>query len=510
MTPRPVAFSSLVFGVVDAPSRTPPHVAEKLRDLTVSWCRYGYRGPILLASSVDAVLRKALERGYRHCFIQFAGHVIRERWAPDGPAPDLPALLTRFAESEQYLVAGYITGDDTQWYGLAARCMLVDVTRHATLGSPPFGDSGALDMELPRCSTHRSSDGAIAALAPADGSVGRCAARDGWNLVASSLRAGLPVRSLSAVLSARTLDIGAEHAEQAASLSLYLGFGIESLRSANGHTHIDPALSPDQREFLGVIARQTGNAQRGVFLWNIEPYGDIVKHVPERPRTATLYAVAAGFKPNAILQAHGFDADAQVVFFDYSERALAIRRHMVEQWNGEDFPGFVRYLVRTFPAPQTYYHLPGDSSPDGIDWRVVEQAWQRELDWWGGAERFRDHWQAYRRLPHRYLLCNLLEDPTAALRAMAANPRSGDIVWWSNAFFTMYGNWFHSPTERQHTYERWMSGIAEASPHALLYGSDYANANVNAITAGEYWAKYQQLAPDHLEPAALHRTEIRM
>ena len=129
----------------------------------------------------------------------------------------------------------------------------------------------------------------------------------------------------------------------------------------------------------------------------------------------------------------------------------------------------------------------------------------------GAAPRcFREHWQTYRRLPHQYLLCNLLDDPAVVLRAMGPGRGAGDIVWWSNAFFTMYGNWFHSPAERQRMYERWMSGLAAASPHALLYGSDYANANVNGISASEYWTRYQQLAPDHLEPAALHRTEIRM
>jgi hypothetical protein len=106
--------------------------------------------------------------------------------------------------------------------------------------------------------------------------------------------------------------------------------------------------------------------------------------------------------------------------------------------------------------------------------------------------------------------CNLLDDPGPALRAMEARPRTGDVVWWSNAFFTMYGNWFHAPAERQRVYERWMAGLAAASPQALLYGSDYANANVNGLTAGEYWTLYRQLAPDFLEPAALHRTEIRM
>jgi hypothetical protein len=459
--------TDLVFGVVDAAAALAPQLADKLRDLTVSWSRYGYRGPILSAASVDAVLHQAAERGYRHCFVQFAGHVIRERWAPGGPAPDLPALLTQFVAQEDYLVAGHLA-DDAQGRGLLPRCLLVDVARHAALGSPPFED-----------------------------------------LAATSVRAGLPVRSLSPALDARTLDIGAQRIEQAALLAPYLGAGIEALRKANGHAHVD-ALSADQREFLEVITRQTGNAQRGVFLWNIEPYADIVADVPARPRTGTLYAVAAGFKPNAILHAHGFDTGTRVVFFDYSERALAIRRHMVEHWNGEDFCGLVRHLVHTFPAPQTYYHLPGDSTPQGIEWGIVEQAWERELQWWGGAACFREHWQAYRRLPHRYVLCNLLDDPTAVLRVMQAEPRAGDIVWWSNAFFTMYGNWFHSPAERQHMYERWMAGLAAASPNAQLYGSDYANANVNGISAVEYWTSYLHLAPNYLEPAALHRTAIRM
>lgn len=460
--------ATLVFGVVDAPDSMAPVLAEKLHDLTVSWCRYGYRGPILSASSVDAVLHEAARRGYRHCFVQFAGHVIRERWASTGPALDMPALLAAFAAQHDYLVAGFVGDDETGGGTLSTRCLLVDLARHAALGSPAFGD-----------------------------------------LVAASRGADLPVRSLADALAGRTLDLGAGHPNEALALQPLLGTGIDALRDANDAASASRALSPDQRDFLGVIARQTGNARRGVFLWNIEPYADILD-TPDRRPVATLYAVAAGFKPNAILHAHGFGPDSEVVYVDYSERALAIRRYLVEQWDGTDFPGLVRRLVRTFPPPETYYHLPGDDTPEGIDWRIVEQAWERELLWWGGADRFAAHWQAYRRLPHRYVPCNLLDDPGPVLQAMATRPRSGDIVWWSNAFFTMYGNWFHAPAERQRVYERWMAGLAAANPQALLYGSDNANANVNGMTAGDYWTRYLQIAPTPLEPAALHRTEIRM
>lgn len=505
-----MSAGEVVFGVVDAPPGTLPALAEKLRDVTISWCRYGYRGPILSGATVDAVLRAAVERGFKHCFVQFAGHVIRERWAASGPAADMPALLAMVVAGGDYLVAGYPDGDDAQGYGLASRCLLVDVARYAALGAPDFGAAANNDVDVPGAAAQRASDGSVVSLAPASGVVRRRPQRAGWNLVAASLRAGLPVRSLADVLATRTLDIGAQHAAQAAALAPYLGTGIDKARGPEAQAQLEQTLSPDQRDFLGVIARQTANARRGVFLWNIEPYGDVVKDVPDRPRIATIYAVAAGFKPNAIVQAHGFDAGSEVVFVDYSDRALAIRRYLVESWDGADFPGQVRHLVRTFPAPETYYHLPGDSTPTGIDWAIVEQAWARELQWWGGADNFRDHWQAYRRLPHRYVHCNLLDDPTPALRAMAARPREGDVVWWSNAFFTMYGNWFHTPVQRQHVYERWMQGVAEASPRAQLYGSDYANANVNGLTAAEYGSRYRDIAPDYLEPAALHRTAIRM
>ncbi len=499
----------VVFGVVDAPSSLPSPLAEKLCDVTVSWCRYGYRGPILRGPTVDAVLRQAAERRFHHCFIQFAGHLIRERWAANGSPPDMPALLAEIVGHGDYLVAGFITGDDTQGYGLDSRCLLVDVGRHAALGSPAFGAPAPDETVIAGGVAQRTSDGDIVVLAPATHNVRQRPTHAGWNLVDASLRAGLPVRSLAATLAPRTLDLGATDAAQAAALAPYLGAGIERAHDGAAQRQLEQTLSDDQRDFLSVIARQTGNARRGVFLWNIEPYGDAVAD-EARPRAATLYAVAAGFKPNAILHVHGFGAESEVVFFDYSERALAIRRFLVESWDGTDFPGLVRDLVRVFPVPETYYHLPGDNTPEGIDWKIVEQAWERELRWWGGAEDFCQHWQAYRRLPHRYVACNLLDDPGPVLRAMQERPRPGDVVWWSNAFFTMYSNWFHAPAERQRVFEHWMAGLAAASPQAFLYGSDYANANVNGLTASDYWTQYRRIAPGFLEPAALHRTAIRM
>jgi len=459
----------LAFGVVGA---TAPEsaLADKLVDLTISWCRYTYRGPILLAPTVDAVLGHALARGFRHCFIQFAGHVVRERWDPGSSAPDLTSALADFAEREPYLVAAYTETSPEGRRALSTRCLLVDLARYREAGSPPFGDA----------------------------------------LIAACDRGGLPVRDIEPLLRGRTLDLGASCPTRAQALAPYVGRGGAQADLDPENLRQDERLDENQREFLGVIARQTANARRGVFLWNIESYDDVAATGGADGATGTLYSVAAGFKPNAILHRHGFDAGTRVVFLDYSPQALAVRRRLVEEWNGDHFPGFVRYLFAKHPSPGTYYHLWGDAPPEALDWRDAELAWRRELEWWGGAEAFRRHWNAYRRLPHAYIECDLLTDPAPALREVARDPRPHDIVWWSNAFFTMYGNWYYSQRARQASYERWMAGLAAANGEALVYGSDYANASVNGLRAGDYWSRYRETKPGFLEPAALHITEIRM
>ena len=120
---------------------------------------------------------------------------------------------------------------------------------------------------------------------------------------------------MSELLLQHTLDLGAAHVAQREALLPFLGAGIHGY---DAQSEAD-GLTGDQCRFLNVIKTQAENARRGVFLWNIESYEDI-----EAPSdgfqgpVASLYSVAAGFKPNRILETHGFDANSRVVFFDYS------------------------------------------------------------------------------------------------------------------------------------------------------------------------------------------------
>jgi hypothetical protein len=187
---------------------------------------------------------------------------------------------------------------------------------------------------------------------------------------------------------------------------------------------------------------------------------------------------------------------------------LDIRKFIVEQWKGDDFPDFVRYLFQVFPYPATHYQLWENATPLDVNWGDVERIWQRELVRWGGEARLREHWRAYCQLEHDYVCCDIVADASRILNRIDDQP--GAIIWWSNAFFTMYGNWLYARQRRQAAYRHWIQQLAKRSPRLYLFGSDVNNISVNYVQAAEYWDLYRHQGSDDLDPCKLHRMEIRM
>ncbi len=503
---HPMKTDQMVLGVLDiSETMSDSLVADKYRDLTISWSRYDYRGELIEDTSVNAILDRAGMLGYRWCLILPYGHVIAERWRPEHwRGPDFASALRDRMDRDDFLVAGSIRADDDAWFGFQNQCVLVNLDMYQQLGAPSFDSVCERPIELPKAE-QRIEAGRIAALVPSGESESRQPTMTGWHFIATSLRGGVPVVGFDEPLSEGILDLSATCPARAQAMANYFHAGIVNYDPEE--THAD--LGQDQVAFLNMVRPQTTGARNGVFLWNIEAYADI-----ETPREdflspiGSLYSVAAGFKPNRILQTHGWDQSTRVVFFDYSPRALEIRRYLVENWDGEDFPKFVERLFAAFPHPETFYQLWDGRTPEDVDSSDIERVWQRELAHWGTAEAFRDHWQSYVELPHEYVDCNLMTDPTPLLDQIVNEPSA--IIWWSNAFFTVYGNWFYSLEQRKQVYDNWIQQIAERNPDLYLFGSDYNNVNVNAIRAGEYWDAYQRAGSDWLNPSRLSKTEMRM
>jgi hypothetical protein len=305
-------------------------------------------------------------------------------------------------------------------------------------------------------------------------------------------------------LAAATARLTADSPEAAARLRAWLGPGIADL------DRIEAARlwgEPTAR-FLADVQRLTANLPHGVFVWNIESYDDAREPAEDFVAPlSTLYSVAAGFKPNWLLEVHGFDERTRVVFFDYSEAGLEFRRLLLEEWDGADYPAFLRRLFRQLPSSRAFYCLWDGATPEDLDWADVEARWQQEIDRWGGASVLRSHWRRYRRLPHERVHCNLLSDPGPLLARMRDEPSA--VIWWSNAFFTVYSNWLLDADRRQSIYRWWIERLAQSAPRLLLYGATSNNVSVNFVRAAEYWEWYRDHAGDELAPGTLHRVEIR-
>jgi len=320
-------------------------------------------------------------------------------------------------------------------------------------------------------------------------------------------RAGSPVIPFPDSLAAGTARLTADSPRKVSRLKAWLGPAIGDLGDAD---LIEAARlwGAGAARFLANAKLLTGSLPRGVFVWNIESYDDVSEPAESfAGPLSTLYSVAAGFKPNWILESHGFDERTRVVFYDYSEAGLEFRRLLLNEWDGADYPAFLRHLFRRLPSSRAFYLLWDGATPEDLDWDDVEARWRQEIDRWGGESVLRAHWARYRRLRHEMVPCNLLEGGAPLLSRL--RDEESALIWWSNAFFTIYSNWKLDAGQRQEIYGRWIERLARRAPRLLLYGASSNNISVNAVRAADYWEWYRENAGDELEPGRLHRVELR-
>ena len=509
----------LVLGLLDTSREiTLAAAGVRARDLTISWSRFKYGGPILEDEDLDTLLRRAAAGDARYCLVQSWGHVLHEVWSPDGHGPfDLLDLLAAWVEGRGFLVAGRLASDGApdaeegeRWWRFERDCLLVDLESYRALGQPAAMLPVDGDGERPAAAVRRRPGGGVARLDPLPGttrvSVSSSGLAGGFasGLVRASLAAGLPVYDLAGELEASAAYLAPEVPARAAALAAWQGEGLAGF---------DPEVAartfgPREVSFLADLHRLTSNLRRGVFVWNIEPYDDVVDPPPDfTGPLRSLYSVAAGLKPNFLLERFGFDERTRVVFMDYSAVALEFRRLLLSEWDGSDYPSFLRRLFRVLPPERAFYLLWRGAGIDDLSWDHVGARWREEVERWGGAAPLRAHWARYRRLRHELVHCDLLADPAPALAAV--QDQESSAAWWSNAFFSVHSNWHHDAARRRELYTQWIRGLAERAPRLWLYGASSDNASVNGVQAAEY-AHWQSLhGGDELDPGRLGRVDMR-
>lgn len=502
-------IENLVFGLLDTSRRIESEsLAAQLRSFTISWSRYGYHDLIIEKSSLNEILDEASALGYKYCLVQAHGHIIAENWHPNhSERKDFQTALRDWIDNHDFFVTGHIVERATGWYGLRQDCVLVNLEYYEAFGRPLYHPTCESPVEVaqPIRGPKLKADAKTPLwLLPSGQTVLRSPELPGWNFIDVSLKHGKTVYNFDESIVNHKLYVNPEIQSQAGAFD-----GGRARAQSNFQREAADLLGEgDGREFLHLTSSQMENATRGVFLWNVESYEDVGVPPPQfKAPLKTLYSVAAGFKPNMILHTHGFDEQTEIVFFDYSRNALRIRQLLHQEWDGEDYPRFVKYILDKFPAPDTFYQLWAGTSPDNLNWADVAACWRDEVDRWGGERVIKNHWAAYKELRHVYVECNILTEQDKLLDRITRRPDS--VIWWSNAFFTVYANLKYTINERKRNYDDWINQLAAANPDIFIYGSDYNNISVNCIQAGTYAEQYSKSGGDYLNPLKLCATEIR-
>ncbi len=461
-------MKNYVFGLLSREYDLKETAYKKLRELTISWTRYRYQGEIIEGTTVDEILSKASLTHADFCLIQSVGHIIDERWyLPNWNKYGFYDSIEMLSKQNDFLVAAERNTSTNQ--SLDTDCLLVNLKKYRLLGSPHFTRKASKEGQL-----------------------------SGDNWIYQSHKNKLPIPELGNDINNCRFYLN--EFEQSTTLLTTL-FG----RSLNkGMVNFDEQ-SPQQR-FIDKINKQINNAQNGVFLFNIENYGELDTQPPAQPLDA-LFSVAAGFKPYRILMEKGFTQRTNVIFFDYSKSALNIKKHMITHWDGDDFPSYIAQLFNAFPHPEVFYQLWDDTSPDNINWSDITYMWDQELDKWGGKDNFKTHWQACRQLPHQFLHCDLLNDRRPLLNKLSVFKNS--YLWWSNAFFTIYSHWHFDANTRKQQYLDWLNALLDAAPHCEISGADHNNAAVNGLTVSEYLAQFEVKKCDQLHPQQINKISMQ-
>lgn len=437
-----------------------------LRDLTLSWLRFGYQGKVIESESLQSILDQAIKEGYAFCLVQSAGNIISEDWMlPHWHVADFHQCVeSHFRDNDFLVCANFSSGIDVpdqdsfdkealnkgaldKNIKIDRSCFLVNLSRFQELGRPDL--SAALDF---------------------------------------SMLHNVNIQPLPKMIDDKQLQLHAHPKEY-----------IDSGSASSTESHITTEINREadlknlsktkQQKFLNGIETQLTRGRQGVFLWNIESYADLPNdnngsETDECLPIENLYCVAAGFKPNKLLQCHGFSSETQVTFFDYSQQALDIRKTLINDWDGKDYPSFCKEIMQRFPESETFYQLWNGIQPKDINWLDVEQLWQKELLNWGGEEAFQEAWLAQKSLSYRFIQGDFIHNNQPLLHEIIDS--SSSLIWWSNAFFTISSNWLMSIEDRRLAFSQWIEQLATKAPLCRLYGADYNNTPINEIAAANY------------------------
>jgi len=428
--------------------------AQKNKEITEFFTRFKYFGPIIVKDNINDVLDEALSQGVDYCIVQSVGHIIKN--------VEFFTFIEKWIEKQDFFITGHIMDKNKEnlnnpsgkegYYGLHKQCMLVNLKYYEKFDKPVFGSKNSGEETVIKAQRHAKDihdDYTPLSLRPTEELTVCTPLVDGWNFINTSLANDLTVFNFHPKIR--------EHKQ-----------------------FIYPTTSAAELEHqLSWITNIANYAQNCVFFWNTENYSDL-KYVNMENPIKKLYAVAASFKPNMILNHYNFTDDCEIIYYDYSKPSLAFKKLLIKEWNGEDYPRFLDYAQRKYRIDET-----GGNETQHLS---RQELWERELKWWGSEKAIKEHWDRYKNLSHSFIHMDVCENPEK-LTSMIT-PEEDSVIWWSNAFHTVGAQYLRGLKGVKTCYETWLKQLEEKNPYIWILGKDYLDRPVEGDRLKDYMYAY--------------------
>jgi hypothetical protein len=400
----------------------------------------------IVDKTINEVLNKALTTDAEYCIVMSVGHFIN--------SPKFFTYIDSWVDKIDFFVTGHIidknsnnsqSNSDNHYWGLHKQCMIINLKYYEEFGKPEWGDKFLSEDKIELAKAKRSStdihdDYTPIFLEPTRDSQVCTPYVDGWNFINKSLENGLKVYNFH-----------------------------PKIRETKRYTYPSKDIETLRNQLSWINNILTG-APTCVFFWNTEPYTDVIK--AEGPKIKKLYAVAAAFKPNFMLNKFGFYEDTEVIYYDYSKQALAFKKLLLEEWDGRDYPKFLRYAKSKYQINETF-----GASTEG---KTYEDLWKKELSYWGSEDILYEHWQKYKKLKHTFIYCDILETPEKITNQVDDTEES--YIWWSNAFHTVTAHYTKSLDDlKDHYNNNWVEALKNKNPNLICFGTDVINNKLRNI-----------------------------
>lgn len=418
--------NQIVLGILDTAERIKTPLSEGFcRNLAEFWSvEYKMQGVNTITDThPDELLRKAAATSAKWLIFSTLGTYFEETY------PFLQELKDFIAREPDFFIMGHILDRKDYWYELHDQCFVLNLEHYRALGCPSYGTQrhGKFEMMKPERATENfHHDYTPLWVKPSREFAMYSGLENGHSLLAEGFKAELPMIAFPQRLRVSKFQFS------------------------------PPVRESFARKYWWWEAR-IKELDRLFYAFNTESIPPLAEGYTIKP-LKRLYTVSSGLLFFKVLKRFPFASGCIVHFYDTSLHGLQIMRQIVQNWDGRDYPAFLKRV-----------------SPEGaliLNFQDAEQKWRKHLEDYGGEalwlewfNRVKTHCQ------FRFHEANVFSEEMEWAQWLEPDPdpHADALFWLSNVFHFRYTSAMRSLEERFLMQRSMLQWLAKRNPNIFVY-----------------------------------------